>query len=304
MQQSICAYCRQPIYGNKLSALGATWHPEHFVCGACGQPIRDASFNVQDGKPYHAACFRDAVAPRCAYCGKPLTSGYLVDQWGTKFCKEHEGQYPRCDFCGRLIAPQQREQGTPESMRCPVCRAAAIETTEEAQPLFRECILWVGRQGLRYNNQRVGVEIVDRARLARYLSTRGEPHTLGVTKSSIHTQDGRVVRTDIDGIAILHGLPKALFQSVTIHELGHVWLVVQGVHNLPLWAEEGFCELLSYRFDTDVNTPESLYRAKAIENNPNSTYGEGYRRVRVIADKLGFERFIERISTSKELPML
>ncbi len=302
MQQVSCAYCHQPIYGTVITALGTTWHSEHFLCAYCGKPIYEISFNTQDGRPYHSACYTAAIAPRCAYCGKPLTSEFLIDQWGTKFCKEHQGQYSQCDYCGRLLAPQQHEGGTPESIRCPVCRSTAIETTEEAQPLFKEGILWVSRQGLRYNQQRLSLELVDRGRLAQYLQTRGESDALGVAKSSIETLNGHVMRVIIDGIAVLHGLPASLFQSVTVHELGHVWLAVQGVHDLPTWAEEGFCELLSHRFDTDKNTPESLHHARNIERNPNSVYGEGYRRIRAIVDRHGFGRFIEGLSATKKLP--
>ncbi len=304
MQQPVCNYCHQPIQGSILSALGTTWHPEHFICGACGQPIRDASFNLQDGKPYHSACYRDYLVPRCAYCGKPLSGEYLIDHWGTKFCKEHEGQYPHCDFCGRLISPQQQERskGTPESMRCPVCRSTAIETSDEAQPLFKQCIQWVGRQHLKYNNQPLKLELVNRAKLAQFLSLHVEPHALGATMSSTYVQDGRVVRTEIGGVAVLHGLPATLFQGVTIHELGHVWLLVQGITHLPMWAEEGFCELLSHRFYTEMCTPESLYHAHNIERNPNSVYGEGYRRIHAMVDRMGFERFIERLSATKQLP--
>ncbi len=303
MQQSICTYCHQPIQGNSVTALGSIWHPEHFVCGACDLPISDSSFNVQNGKPYHTTCFRDQIAPRCAYCGKPLADEFLVDQWGTKFCKEHEGRYPHCDFCGRLISPQQQERGSNvESIRCPICRSTAIETTSEAQPLFRECILWVSRQKLRYDNQKLSLELVERAKLARYTNNHIEPHALGVTMSSTHIQDGRVVRTELGGIAVLHGLPAALFQGVTIHELGHVWLIIHKISNLPNWAEEGFCELLAQRFHTEMNTPEHTHYARNIERNPDPVYGEGYRRVRAISDKLGFERFIQYLSTTKRLP--
>jgi len=166
-----------------MQALGTTWHPEHFVCTACGQPIRESSFNVQDGMPYHAACYRDQVAPHCAYCGKPLIGEYLIDSWGTKFCKEHQGQYPHCAYCGRLVPLQQQEQGPgkKEAVRCPICRSTAIETSHEAQPLFRQCIQWVSGQGMKYNNLRLSLELVDRAKLAQYLSVHNEPHALGAT---------------------------------------------------------------------------------------------------------------------------
>ena len=65
--QPICKQCGQPIYGSYLDALGATWHPEHFVCAACGQPIDVSSFNVFEGKPYHPRCYIERVLPRCVY---------------------------------------------------------------------------------------------------------------------------------------------------------------------------------------------------------------------------------------------
>jgi hypothetical protein len=89
---------------------------------------------------------------------------------------------------------------------------------------------------------------------------------------------------------------------VTVHELGHVWLVVHEVKGLPLWAEEGFCELLAHRYYTQLNTEESRYYAQGIEKNPDSVYGSGFRRVRAIADRMGFQRFVDTLQKTKRLP--
>lgn len=300
--QVVCKGCGQAVIGNYISALGATWHPEHFVCASCGRPIDVRSFNVdQQGKPYHTECFARTVAPRCAYCGKPLMGAYLTDAWGNSFCKEHAEQFPRCDFCGRLIAPQEREQ-TADKMRCPVCRASAIESADEARPLFKQLIQWVSSQGLRYNNLSLSLELASRARLAQYLHERTTSHSLGATMSNTYTQDGRIIRTEVKGVAVLSGLPAMLFRGVTVHELGHVWLVVQGIDRLPTWAEEGFCELLSYRYYTEHSSPESRYHAEGIARNGDPVYGEGFRRVQAIAERMGWARFIETLSATKQLP--
>jgi len=111
-----------------------------------------------------------------------------------------------------------------------------------------------------------------------------------------------VIGTEVGGVAVLEGLPSTLFQGTIIHELGHAWLIVHGVKNLPSWAEEGFCELLSYRYYTQLHTPESRYHATGIEQNPNPVYGDGFRRVRSIADAIGFQRFMEIFRTTKRLP--
>src|SRR5258708_5481520 len=74
--QPLCKQCGKRIDGNYVSALGATWHPEHFLCAACGRPIDDMHFNLHQGMLYHSDCYRDHAAPKCAYCGKPLIGTY------------------------------------------------------------------------------------------------------------------------------------------------------------------------------------------------------------------------------------
>ena len=300
--QIVCKGCGQPIIGNYITALGATWHPEHFVCATCGRPIDARSFNVdQQGLPYHTECYAHSVAPRCAYCGKPLMAQFLTDYWGTRFCKEHASQFPHCDFCGRLVPPQDHEHGA-ESMRCPVCRSSSIESAEEARPLFKQLILWVSSQGLRYHNLPLSLELCGRSRLAYYLHERSTSHSLGATMSTTYTQDGRIIRTEVKGVAVLSGLPATLFKGVTIHELGHVWFIVQGIDHLPTWAEEGFCELLSSRYYTEIASAEGRYHAESIAGNNDPIYGEGFRRVQAIAERVGWQRFIDTLSSTKQLP--
>ena len=157
-------------------------------------------------------------------------------------------------------------------------------------------------QGLTYNNLPLSLELCDRDRLSALLQSRAEPHSLGVTLSSIHTQNGYALQTRVDGIAVLRGMPSTLFQGVTIHELGHAWLAVHNIRPLPLWAEEGFCELLSYRYYMNLDTDESRYHAHNIEQNPSPIYGDGFRRIRTLADTMGFQRFVETLRTTKHLP--
>ncbi len=225
---------------------------------------------------------------------------YLVDHWGTKSCPEHQRHYPPCAFCGRLIANQSVSEN--REISCSVCQSSAVVTITEARPLFSHVTHWISRQGLVYNNLPLSLELCDRDRLAQLLSEYGQTHSRGATTSSTYTQNGRVVRATVNGIAVLQGLPAVLFQGVAVHELGHVWLIVHGIQNLPHWGVEGFCEYLSHRYYGDLNTPDGHYHAMCIENNADPIYGEGFRRVRVIADSLGFSRFLEILRTTKRLP--
>jgi len=35
-----------------ITAVNKSWHPEHFLCAACGQQFGDAGFHEKDGKVY------------------------------------------------------------------------------------------------------------------------------------------------------------------------------------------------------------------------------------------------------------
>ncbi len=332
--QPVCKQCGQPIVGRYITALSVTWHPEHFVCAACSKPIGGTSFNVHDGRPYHAGCYLQQVAPRCAYCGKPLLGQYQIYQgkafhpgcfrdyvaprctccnepltgeydgsfWGERYCKEHQAHYPACAFCGRLVHPQEVMPQKGDSVCCPICWASAILTLNQAQPIFDRLKQWMGSQGLTFNNVSLPLELCDRATLSAYRRERGGPQQhLGITRSTTQSVNGREMWT-LDGIAVLRGMPKTLFQGVCIHELGHAWLVMQRVKGLSSWAEEGFCQLLSYRYYAEMNSLESRYHIKGIEENPGPVYGDGFRRIRAIADRIGFPRFVEELRTSKRLP--
>jgi hypothetical protein len=226
---------------------------------------------------------------------------FLIDHWDTKYCKEHQKQYPSCAYCGRLVPPQQQERGA-EVVRCSVCRSSAIETIEEAKPLYSRVVHWASSQGLTYNNLPLKLELCDRAKLVQLLRGRSGSHSLGATMSTTYRQDGRVVHTEVSGVAILHGLPATLFQGVTMHELGHVWLIVHGIQGLPTWGEEGFCELLAYRYYQHLQTPEACYHASSIEKNPDPAYGDGFRHLRTLVDKYSFSSLLSILKTSKQIP--
>ena len=300
MFKPVCQACGQPIWGKYLSALGTNWHPEHFCCAGCGRALKDGHFHLHNGSPFHSECYSQLIAPHCLYCGKALMGKYLIDYWGTKYCPEHQQFYPACAFCGRLV-PNQPDSGNRE-VSCSVCQSSSIQTSLEARPLFLRVKQWISNQGLVYNNLQLSLELCDRIRLAQLLHEHSQTHSWGATTSSTYMQDGQVVHPVVNGIAVLQGLPAVLFQGVTAHELGHVWLIVHGIENLSNWGEEGFCEYLSHRYYCDLNIPESHYHAMCIESNPNPIYGEGFRRVRGMADSLGFPHFLEILRTTKRLP--
>lgn len=60
------------IHFQILTALGKSWHPEHFVCGVCSKPITEGSFNQRDGLPVCSPCYVSKYTDICHGCNQPI----------------------------------------------------------------------------------------------------------------------------------------------------------------------------------------------------------------------------------------
>lgn len=67
-----CQACGRAIIGQVVTALGTTWHPEHFVCAKCQQQLGDSTFFERDGVAYCEQDYHRLFSPKCHYCNKPI----------------------------------------------------------------------------------------------------------------------------------------------------------------------------------------------------------------------------------------
>jgi len=54
---SLCAGCGKAVTGRVINALDKKWHPEHFVCSFCMQPLAGGAFTENGGKAYDKECY-------------------------------------------------------------------------------------------------------------------------------------------------------------------------------------------------------------------------------------------------------
>ncbi|XP_071657464.1 transforming growth factor beta-1-induced transcript 1 protein-like isoform X2 [Patagioenas fasciata] len=73
--KGVCGGCRRPIVGKALVALGRPWHPEHLVCGHCGEALGESPFLERGGVPYCPPDYGRLFAPKCAQCHQPILQG-------------------------------------------------------------------------------------------------------------------------------------------------------------------------------------------------------------------------------------
>jgi paxillin len=95
--RGVCAACGRNILGEVISALGKNYHPEHFQCGNCRNPLGTANFFEQDGVPHCEKCYQELLCARCAHCEEPILDR-CVTAIGRKWHMHHF-------ICTQCLAP-------------------------------------------------------------------------------------------------------------------------------------------------------------------------------------------------------
>uniref|UniRef100_S4R8B0 Paxillin n=1 Tax=Petromyzon marinus TaxID=7757 RepID=S4R8B0_PETMA len=113
-----CAACLKPIAGQVVTAMGRTWHPEHFVCTECQEEIGARNFFERDGLPYCEKDYHFLFSPRCAYC-----SGPILDKVVTALDKTWHPEHFFCVQCGHFFG----DEGFHEKDGKPYCRQDYFE---------------------------------------------------------------------------------------------------------------------------------------------------------------------------------
>ncbi|KAK8748828.1 hypothetical protein OTU49_016016 [Cherax quadricarinatus] len=112
-QKGCCCACDKPIVGQVITALGRTWHPEHFTCSHCNQELGTRNFFERDGKPYCEPDYHNLFSPRCSYCNGPI-----LDKCVTALDKTWHPDHFFCTQCGNTFG----DDGFHEKDGKPYCR--------------------------------------------------------------------------------------------------------------------------------------------------------------------------------------
>lgn len=59
-------------FAQVVTALGSTWHPEHFVCSHCQKEMGGSNFFEKDGAPYCERDYFQLFSPHCGLCNEPI----------------------------------------------------------------------------------------------------------------------------------------------------------------------------------------------------------------------------------------
>ncbi|XP_047679016.1 uncharacterized protein pxnb isoform X1 [Tachysurus fulvidraco] len=99
--KGVCGACCKPIVGQVVTAMGRTWHPEHFVCSHCQEEIGSRNFFERDGQPYCERDYHHLFSPRCYYCNGPI-----LDKVVTALDRTWHPEHFFCAQCGAFFGPE------------------------------------------------------------------------------------------------------------------------------------------------------------------------------------------------------
>uniref|UniRef100_A0A8C2XX50 Paxillin n=1 Tax=Capra hircus TaxID=9925 RepID=A0A8C2XX50_CAPHI len=90
-----------PLLRQVVTAMGKTWHPEHFVCTHCQEEIGSRNFFERDGQPYCEKDYHNLFSPRCYYCNGPI-----LDKVVTALDRTWHPEHFFCAQCGAFFGPE------------------------------------------------------------------------------------------------------------------------------------------------------------------------------------------------------
>jgi hypothetical protein len=304
-----CDYCGKVISGPCIQYENGFYHPECYHqhvaprCAYCGGPLGD-KWVVHEGKNYHQRCYEEHVALRCSVCGGIIEGEYLVDHWGNKYHKYHEDEIPTCSFCGRLFTDPLAGGGQPFGRKhhvCTSCAGQAITDEDLGRKLLAEARSRLARAGIVITQDKIKFELASSERLSRLAGRDSEDH-FGITRYE-HTRFLGLPENREYTIYILSGLPKLHFISAAAHELMHVWMFLNTHQKTVEQLLEGSCNYAAALVLRQYDDEMAGYVLKQMDDETDVIYGEGFRRVKKMADNRGVEYWLQHLRLDPEFPI-
>jgi hypothetical protein len=298
-----CAKCDRPITSDAFKTQGRIYHPACFVCEICDRPIA-GSYSEQNGKAYHNDCFQDHVALKCSLCGGVLHGEYLQDYWGNSYCKRHDGEAPMCDSCGRFVSAEITGGGTRYDdgrFICNVCKPKSMTDIDEILEIVFEVAEHMKSFGMEVDYNGIQIHLIGRDKM----QTLSGHHSNGLRGFTDYREDWRVFGKSQNRrmhMYLLYGMPRMEIVNTVAHELAHVWQFNRArFRNERQWSE-GSCNYAAYLVLGRYPGRESSFFRTSLMRDADPVYGDGFRRVKTLADAEGNKAWVRYLSKSSDFP--
>ena len=275
-------------------------------CSQCSSQIRPGQrYMISNGKVF---CSRECyiqTLPECTICGKRSFTGGIYAMDHSFFACTDCMKLPRCFSC--QFPTRSGSRLSAGRVICADCGMTAVSNPAQAEALFQEV-----RDTMRFSlgivtKHPIRLTLTDPVTLHK-LSGAGSGQLVeqglfryNVDVERVSTRDflGRKTgeklykKNEAINIYVLDYLPKTRMEHVMAHELAHDWMTEFYPGIREDWIKEGFAEYIAWRYNRYKKRNKLNHR---VENNPDPVYGEGFRRIRKIAQDRGFgglKKFLE-----------
>jgi hypothetical protein len=299
----LCAACDKPVSGATFQTKGLIYHADCFRCAYCNRPIA-GPYSEYKGKNYHNDCFSRHIALRCELCGDLIRGEYLQDFWNNSYCLRHDRDAPVCDSCGRFIS----EKTTGGGVRyddgryiCNLCHPKSLTDIDDILALVHEVAGHMREMGLKVDYNGIRIHLIGR----EDMKSKSGHHSDGLRGFTDSREDFRVFGhshgREMD-MYLLYGMPRMELVSTIAHELGHVWQFNRGrFRNDRAW-NEGSCNYIAYLVLSQYPGREAAFFRASLTRDDNQVYGDGFRRVKVLAETEGTRTWLKMLSRNTDFP--
>ncbi len=334
--QHRCAQCGKLISGEYCTVDGKYFHPLHFKCAQCGQPIKNLRFFENGGKYFDSTCFRNFIAPKCSYCGLPIESSYsisegknyhdscyfahivprcalcgdtilgqyLTDFWGNRYHSRHKGVAPRCEYCDRFISQELTGGGTKYAdgrALCALCLATAVNDVDTARQILMDVRDSLAMLGIQVKRNKIPFKLIDAREMGR-LNQVGAREASGFTVFEKTKYVYGLLTDRKFQLYALYGMPRSYLAAILAHELMHVWLGL----NAPTYQNqamvEGSCNYAEFLYLGLGVSPDTRFLKQALVDDPDPIYGEGFRKIRALAEARGEQAWLDYVKKNETAP--
>ncbi|MCX6827365.1 MAG: protein DA1 [candidate division Zixibacteria bacterium] len=333
-----CDYCKQIITtGSYIEVDGKYYHPHHFLCANCNNSIGQSAYYEKDGQYYDSLCYFKLFVPTCAYCGKPITGkvieyqgqkydeqcftqhlalrctlcgdiingDYMVDFWGNAIHRYHIGKEPQCEYCGRFISPTISNGGQTYSdgrVICGLCAGSAMSSLSEAKATMSAVKNALSGIGITIDDEGIPLTLIDRDQLNRLDQGERTGKLEGYTYYRSYGKPGGPPQSREFSISILTGMPRLRFIFAMAHELMHVWIFTNAPRETDPALSEGSCNYAAYLVLQMFDSKEADFMRQMIMQNDDPLYGDGFRRVKEFAEKVGLTGWLNYLQHNQRPP--
>ncbi len=237
----------------------------------------------------------------CSICGQNIQGRYYYDFWNHTFCVHHYdcGEVATCTSCSAMVHTDSVLRLNDGRCLCKSCQAQVVNLPEQIDRLRKIVIIKLLDEGVHYKDkylESVPIQIVSAQELARLRNAPVNVNNKGVTiTKGISSVIGSMIGFSpilSHKVYILENQIKIEFMGTLAHELLHVWQNENQV-KLPPPQCEGLCNLGSWLIYSTVSDPKTSYFLKSIKESPDPVYGDGFRHVYGVYERVGWEGVLE-----------